>query len=173
MDFYVQPAARKHLDVQITKIRNIASYVCRNRYGSADKPLSEHALANALDMSAFQTESGAWITVLDHWALPAEERVTQEERASGITLSGNGQSSVFPRTETPKIKETTKSEANAEPLAEDDERIEFPSESAFLTEIQAGGCTLFGTVLGPRANEAHKNHFHYDLAEQKYGAYCE
>ncbi|HBR27169.1 MAG TPA: extensin, partial [Rhizobiales bacterium] len=43
------------------------SYSCRNRYGSATTPLSEHALANALDVSDFVFASGDHITVLDGW----------------------------------------------------------------------------------------------------------
>jgi hypothetical protein len=53
------------------------------------------------------------------------------------------------------------------------EMPEFKPESAFLHEIHTGACTLFGTVLGPEANEAHKDHFHYDLAERKHANYCE
>jgi hypothetical protein len=174
MDFFVQPAARQHLDARVTQIRNVASYVCRNRYGSAGKPLSEHARANALDMAAFQIDSGQWITVLDHWALPPEEQAPKQdqapkqEQASEIT-----QPVVSPLIENPKSREITKPDAEAETSAEGIENTKISSEAIFLNEIHTGGCTLFGTVLGPRANEAHKNHYHYDLAERKLSAYCE
>jgi hypothetical protein len=168
VDGFVQPAAGKHLSAQVTRIRTVASYVCRNRYGSVEKPLSEHARANALDMAAFQTESSAWITVLEHWALTPEERAVQQDPVSGVTLSEVTQSS-----ETSKPEENTKIEANAELSAEEIERFEMPAEAAFLNEIHAGGCTLFGTVLGPRANAAHKNHFHYDLAERRHDNFCQ
>lgn len=39
--------------------------------------------------------------------------------------------------------------------------------AAFLREIHSGACEIFGTTLGPEANEAHKNHFHFDIAERR------
>jgi hypothetical protein len=30
-------------------------------------------------------------------------------------------------------------------------------EAAFLRDVHAGVCRIFGTVLGPEANEAHRN----------------
>ena len=168
MDYYVQPAAKKHLGTQVTQIRNVASYVCRNRYGSAKKPLSEHALANALDMAAFQTESGVWITVLDHWALPLDERKEPIEPVGDVTQPQQPSSA-----EIPKNGDAVNSVTDAAPPAESVEKAELPSEAAFLNEIHAGGCTLFGTVLGPKANEAHKNHYHYDMAARSKDNYCE
>jgi hypothetical protein len=44
---------------------------------------------------------------------------------------------------------------------------------AFLRRIHAGACRHFGTVLGPEANEAHRNHFHLDMAERKVKRICE
>jgi hypothetical protein len=38
---------------------------------------------------------------------------------------------------------------------------------AFLHAIHAGACKLFGTALGPDANDAHKNHFHFDMKERR------
>lgn len=42
--------------------------------------------------------------------------------------------------------------------------------AAFLREIHTGACQIFDTVLGPRANEAHANHFHFDIGS---GGICE
>jgi hypothetical protein len=36
-------------------------------------------------------------------------------------------------------------------------------EMAFLKRVHSGSCTLFATVLGPEANEAHRDHFHLDM----------
>lgn len=45
---------------------------------------------------------------------------------------------------------------------------------AFLRQIHEAACKRFGTVLGPEANEAHRNHFHLDMAERNgRGAFCE
>lgn len=37
----------------------------------------------------------------------------------------------------------------------------------FLREAHASACRVFRTTLGPEANEAHRNHFHLDMAERK------
>jgi hypothetical protein len=49
-------------------------------------------------------------------------------------------------------------EAAAPPLA---------PEATFLRRLHNGACATFRTVLGPDANEAHRNHFHFDLAPRK------
>ena len=43
----------------------------------------------------------------------------------------------------------------------------------FLRRVHANACKTFGTILGPEANAAHRNHFHLDMAERKTGNYCE
>lgn len=45
--------------------------------------------------------------------------------------------------------------------------------SQFLRAAHSSACRRFGTVLGPEANEAHRNHFHLDMAERKRSNYCE
>ncbi len=47
------------------------------------------------------------------------------------------------------------------------------SRQTFLRRIHTGACRHFGTVLGPEANEAHRNHFHLDMAERKIKRICE
>src|SRR6266540_7201598 len=61
------------------------SYACRNRNGGADQPLSEHALANALDISDFVLASGKQISIAESWPrgnpplpLPNPGRVSSE-----------------------------------------------------------------------------------------------
>jgi hypothetical protein len=46
-------------------------------------------------------------------------------------------------------------------------------EANFLRRLHRGACGTFGTVLGPEANEAHRDHFHFDLAARKRNAFCE
>jgi hypothetical protein len=43
----------------------------------------------------------------------------------------------------------------------------------FLRAAHASACRVFGTVLGPEANSAHRNHFHVDMAERKVRSICE
>ena len=51
-------------------------------------------------------------------------------------------------------------------------RISNTRQAKFLRAAHRSACALFGTVLGPDANEAHRNHFHVDLAPRKHGNYC-
>jgi extensin-like protein len=46
-------------------------------------------------------------------------------------------------------------------------------ESRFVKAVHDDACLTFGTVLGPAANEAHKNHFHLDMKARRRNAFCE
>jgi hypothetical protein len=46
-------------------------------------------------------------------------------------------------------------------------------QARFLREAHAAACRIFGTTLGPEANEAHRNHFHVDMAERKVKKICD
>ncbi len=47
------------------------------------------------------------------------------------------------------------------------------AKQRFLRHVHTTGCRTFGTILGPESNEAHRNHFHIDLAPRATGNYCE
>ena len=112
-DDVVQPKAKAHLDATVIRMNNASAYVCRTRYDDPTQRISQHAYANALDVTEFVTAKGESIGVLDHWN-------AGDERA------------------------------------------------AFLREVHDGACQIFGTVLGPEANAAHKNHFHLDMTERRH-----
>ena len=59
------PAAREHLDDQPTALKVAASYACRTRRTGLGKSqrLSEHALANALDVSGVTLRSGRKMSI--------------------------------------------------------------------------------------------------------------
>tara|TARA_R100001369_G_scaffold90238_1_gene128965 strand:- start:1121 stop:1837 length:717 start_codon:yes stop_codon:yes gene_type:complete len=46
------------------------------------------------------------------------------------------------------------------------------SSGKALQRMHAGACGPFGTVLGPRANRFHADHFHFDTARYRSGTYC-
>jgi len=108
----LQPLAMKHLNSPVAMVHNVASYSCRHRYNDNTRKLSEHALANALDIAGFTLKNGTTVSVLKHW---------EEEGDLG----------------------------------------------AFLKAVHASACEDFVVVLGPEANEAHKDHFHFDLGRYK------
>jgi hypothetical protein len=61
----VQPAARKHFNEPVTEILHFGSYSCRNIRGSS--ATSDHATANAFDISGFRLRSGNLITLKQDW----------------------------------------------------------------------------------------------------------
>ena len=46
------------------------------------------------------------------------------------------------------------------------------NEQAFWREIEKGACGRYQTVLGPRHDRAHRDHFHFDLMQRSSGPYC-
>lgn len=46
-----------------------------------------------------------------------------------------------------------------------------PEEAVFLRFLWTAACDRFGTVLGPDANAAHRDHFHFDAVARR-SAYC-
>jgi hypothetical protein len=244
----VQPDAKTLLSTQVVKLRNASSYVCRNRYGGANTPLSEHALANALDVSDFVFASGEHITVLDSWprvakvpapstpgaahvaaatgsvtpvsnaatargeklvvtkisanpfvlsATPATVTILRpppiEAKAPPVAPSSLTSSSDSNTTEVAKVRanpfvspdtsaETSSGDAaaadKAAPSEPDNDAGPQPPtlsarESEFVRTVHDDACHTFGTVLGPEANEAHKNHFHLDMKARRHSAFCQ
>lgn len=51
-------------------------------------------------------------------------------------------------------------------------KTEPDAAARFMVQIHAGACDYFGTVLGPKANDAHKSHFHFDMIERRI-SYCQ
>ncbi len=45
-------------------------------------------------------------------------------------------------------------------------------DGRLLRKLHASACGPFGTVLGPDSDRHHRDHFHFDVAEYRNGAYC-
>ncbi len=69
----VQPLAKQKLGHEVIKIETMSSYSCRNAYGRKGGKLSEHGVANALDIRGFVTATGKTAYVLEHWGTPQRE----------------------------------------------------------------------------------------------------
>lgn len=41
-----------------------------------------------------------------------------------------------------------------------------------MRRLHASACGPFGTVLGPNSDRHHRDHFHFDVADYRSGAYC-
>ncbi len=44
--------------------------------------------------------------------------------------------------------------------------------SSIMRGLHEAACGTFGTVLGPEADRYHRDHFHFDVASYRSGAYC-
>jgi hypothetical protein len=151
MEQKLQPIAREVLDVAVMRIVNASAYTCRQRVASSKDRLSEHSFANALDVSAFVLIDGRTIDVLTHWGATGRDRHAQATLGAGAI--GGGQ---------------------AQPLSDvSQEELVLTRENVFLRRTHEAACGTFSTVLGPEANEAHRNHLHLDLAPRRRKAFCE
>lgn len=72
--YAAMPAARRYFGTELVRIETMGSYSCRNINGGRSGRLSEHAFANAVDVSAFILADGRRVSVLGGWAGAHEER---------------------------------------------------------------------------------------------------
>jgi hypothetical protein len=172
----VQPAAKETFGSPVLRLISASSYACRNRYGRADAPLSEHALVNALDLSGFVLADGRTVRVLGGWGPVARDAKTKPDRVAdvkggrgtqaGMSMLGAGGSG---RHSVKSVEDVAHSDADSAAKASAAETL----QSKFLHRVHEEACGIFGTVLGPEANDAHRNHFHLDMKARAHKAYCE
>ncbi len=231
IDNDLQPLAKTHIGSEIIKIETMSSYSCRNAYGRAKNKLSEHGVANALDIRGFVTSAAKTAYVLEDWGKPNREVVAEiaaakaaEEKANAIKLAAEkaaqanqiaakgkagapaSSPAATPPSATassaggpaagmahstiadgiPKITVTIpgakreEQPASAYGMREPD-KLGGPKSAPqavvrkqdFLHAAHVAACKIFGTTLGPEANDAHRNHFHVDMAERKTSNFCE
>ncbi len=72
--YAVQPAAEIAFGQKLVKIETMGTYSCRNIYGGRSGRLSQHAFANAVDVSGFVLADGRRVTVLGDWNGDAQAR---------------------------------------------------------------------------------------------------
>lgn len=63
----LQPAARRHLGREVSRVEHFGTYACRNLYHRDSGRRSEHATANAIDIAGFRLADGTRISVLADW----------------------------------------------------------------------------------------------------------
>lgn len=173
-----QPSAKRAFGSPIVELRNVSSYMCRNRYNDPARKISEHAFANAIDIAALKLADGRSIDVQTYWGLVQESAAANAPVSSKAAWPRNaskeaGKTQVRSDSKTaskkaPAIAAIRK--ANAEPAPA---KPRSTQELLFLKDLHAGACGIFTTVLGPEANRAHHDHFHFDLKERRRSAYCE
>ncbi len=83
----IEPAAQRHFGREVTRIDHAGSYSCRRLYGRSDGPYSEHATANAIDITGFGLAGGKRISVIRDWSgSGAEAAFLGEVRDGACTL---------------------------------------------------------------------------------------
>jgi hypothetical protein len=130
----VQREAQERFGAEVAKLR-ASSYACRNIYGRVNPPLSQHALANAIDLTGFVLTSGEHITVREDWNnRSVDKRGLVHLASAAVSL--------------PNVI------------------IAKQQKSDFVVSAHESACSIFATVLGPRANKAHRDHFHLDMKQR-------
>ena len=171
----VQPEAKAQLNSTVVGLHNATSYACRNRYGGANTPLSEHALANALDVSEFvfaigRARHGARLLAQGcrrrRAPAPTPNPTREQDSASTGSVSTTARLPGDKPVEVTKAKAVAAPPPSPPPVATEPPVVTDP-KSLFLKHVHDAACNDFGTVLGPEANEAHKNHFHLDMKKRR------
>ncbi|UYF99909.1 extensin family protein [Halomonas sp. GD1P12] len=63
----LQPAAVELMSSRVSQVDHVGSFACRNVYGRSTGRRSEHATAEALDVTGFRFENGQRITLISNW----------------------------------------------------------------------------------------------------------
>jgi hypothetical protein len=189
----LQPAAQEAFGARIARLRGVSGYACRNRVGSHSHTdrLSEHAFANAIDISGFVTTDGRTIDVAASWGPTAREeaqrlaaaRTKENALAADKTPEAGRQRdhkiSAIAASDRPRPMSLQTVELQGRAIRTSDinaprrEDAAKSPEAQFLRRLHRSACDVFGTVLGPEANAAHRDHFHLDLAHRRHSAYCQ
>ncbi len=80
--FIVQPAALAHFGQHVKEITHFGSYSCRTIHNSSH--MSEHATANAFDISGFVLKNGKAVTVKRGWAAGGEDQAFLHDVRNGL-----------------------------------------------------------------------------------------
>jgi hypothetical protein len=84
---HVQSAARLYLNANVASIETYGTYACRTRNNKTGARLSEHATANAIDISALVLSNGKRLRVIDMSKMNENERdFMQSVRKGGCRL---------------------------------------------------------------------------------------
>lgn len=201
----LQPEARTRFKSKVVRIVGASGYACRNIYHRPDGRLSQHALANAVDIGAFSLADGRTIRVFKGWGLTArdikaqaearakaEAKAKEDAKARASSAKGHvaesktgtkqepagGLEKQAPLVTQASLALPSQTPPKDNPAAVDtspanEARPAKPTrEALFLRAIHKGACGEFGTVLGPEANDPHRDHFHLDLMPRRGRGYC-
>jgi hypothetical protein len=172
----VQPEAKARFGSPVVGLHDAASYSCRNRNGASVGLLSEHALANAFDVSEFVFASGMRISVAEAWPkmvappLPTPKPPEKDAKTETVAVSSTSKSSGSNSNEVTEAKASAEAPPKPPPVAEEPKP---DPTSIFVRKVHDDACKTFGTILGPDADAAHKTHFHLDMKARHHSSFCQ
>lgn len=170
----LQPAAQDLYGSPVVRLEGTSAYVCRNRNHEPNGPISEHAFGNAIDIGGFVLADGRKVSVLENWGTKGQHTKTAAAEPEPVVppiakAKARGDKTVQklggPAAVTEPVVVKAQPKAAPQPQA--------TTEAVFLRRVHDGACSVFGTVLGPEANEAHRNHFHFDLKARRSKGICQ
>lgn len=85
-----KPLAQQLIGSPLRQVDHLGSYACRNIYHRENARLSEHATAEALDVSGFRFANGKRVTVLKGWPDPQTQPFLRTLLSSSCHYYGNG-----------------------------------------------------------------------------------
>lgn len=85
-----RPLTRTWTGSELVRIEHLGSYACRNIYHRPDARRSEHATAEALDISAFRLANGERVTILHGWRSTKTQPWLQALLTASCGYYGNG-----------------------------------------------------------------------------------
>jgi hypothetical protein len=197
VDEVLQPAARDVLKTRVTRIIGVSGYSCRNVYNKPDLPLSQHALGSAVDIVGFVTADGRTIKVAKAWGPTERDIAAAKQQIANAAKAEANKSETKAKTDeealdgehAPSIgaagkkadaaqkgtllKTGLKPGPDAKPATAPAPVVAAKTpEAEFVKRLHRDACGVFGTVLGPEANEAHRDHFHLDVRERTGRGVC-
>jgi hypothetical protein len=184
-----QPAAKEAFNSPIAQVIG-SSYSCRTAYNRPDTRLSQHAFANAVDLPVLILANRQQIDIAKEWGATRHDLAVAKRKLAPVTnLSEhqirkripNNAEAVVPAGKSTTLaiaayastlNETSSSKAKVASLASLTNSLSTP-QAKFLRRIHQAACRWFSTVLGPEANEEHRNHLHLDLQTRDSLNVCE
>jgi hypothetical protein len=162
--------------------KQVAAAKAAAEKAAAAKAAAENAASERAEMAELAAKAGTTGTPLPRKTLvegvpPKKDLALQTALTKDDQLDGSNLATSEPgKKKNRKSKKETPDTVTSLPSAEGAD-IETPppktAEARFLHDVHASACRIFGTTLGPEANEAHRNHFHVDMAERKVRKICD
>jgi len=131
--------------------------------------LSEHAKANAIDITSLGTADGRAVSVKRDWG-PTERELAEMQRKAAVAAEKMEKvpeisSSIGDAKEAQESQRgrLLKAVLKSEEALQKSEAASGKPEAAFLRRVHTGACRVLRTALGPEANESHRDHLHLDM----------